>query len=161
MASRGIIARVVRDTVSDNGRLVEDTLDWYAQDAEGNAARTAAMRVRLERQRRPDRLLGLHVPEHQGAVGGSGDQRAPVGRELAEGDARCLSLQRPADLLPGPYQAWPWPHDGHVTPVVTAAVKALPQPHTYRAASSGAVGITRRMGFRRPRPSCVLRDCDR
>ena len=29
-------ARVVHDRVTERGRLVEDTLDWYAQDAEGN-----------------------------------------------------------------------------------------------------------------------------
>lgn len=32
----GIEARVVHDVVTEDGRLVEDTLDWYAQDAEGN-----------------------------------------------------------------------------------------------------------------------------
>jgi hypothetical protein len=32
----GITARVVRDTVTENGELVEDTIDWYAQDTEGN-----------------------------------------------------------------------------------------------------------------------------
>ena len=32
----GIEARVVHDVVTEDGQLVEDTLDWYAQDAEGN-----------------------------------------------------------------------------------------------------------------------------
>lgn len=32
----GIAATVVRDTVTLDGVLVEDTLDWYAQDTEGN-----------------------------------------------------------------------------------------------------------------------------
>ena len=32
----GITARVVRDTVTENGDLVEDTFDWYAQDSAGN-----------------------------------------------------------------------------------------------------------------------------
>lgn len=33
----GISATVVRDTVTDDqGRLVEDTFDWFAQDADGN-----------------------------------------------------------------------------------------------------------------------------
>jgi hypothetical protein len=32
----GIRARVVRDTVTERGRLVEDTFDWYAQDRAGN-----------------------------------------------------------------------------------------------------------------------------
>ena len=34
--ANGVTARVVRDTVSADGELVEDTFDWYAQDAEGN-----------------------------------------------------------------------------------------------------------------------------
>ncbi len=32
----GIEARVVHDVVTEDGALVEDTYDWYAQDAEGN-----------------------------------------------------------------------------------------------------------------------------
>jgi hypothetical protein len=32
----GVDALVVRDTVSEDGRLVEDTFDWYAQDGDGN-----------------------------------------------------------------------------------------------------------------------------
>jgi hypothetical protein len=32
----GIVARVVRDTVTEDGRLVEDTFDWFAQDRRGN-----------------------------------------------------------------------------------------------------------------------------
>lgn len=32
----GITATVVRDTVSVGGEVVEDTLDWYAQDRQGN-----------------------------------------------------------------------------------------------------------------------------
>lgn len=34
--ANGITARVVRDTVTENGKLVEDTRDWYAQDTAGN-----------------------------------------------------------------------------------------------------------------------------
>jgi hypothetical protein len=32
----GITATVVHDVVTEDGELVEDTLDWYAQDASGN-----------------------------------------------------------------------------------------------------------------------------
>jgi hypothetical protein len=32
----GIQARVVHDLVTEDGQLVEDTYDWYAQDAKGN-----------------------------------------------------------------------------------------------------------------------------
>jgi hypothetical protein len=34
--TNGITARVVRDTVTEDSELIEDTLDWYAQDADGN-----------------------------------------------------------------------------------------------------------------------------
>jgi hypothetical protein len=34
--ANGITARVVRDTVTEDGELIEDTVDWYAQDAQGN-----------------------------------------------------------------------------------------------------------------------------
>ena len=34
--ANGITARVVRDTVTSDGEIVEDTFDWYAQDADGN-----------------------------------------------------------------------------------------------------------------------------
>ena len=34
--ANGIEARVVRDTVTENGELIEDTFDWYSQDSEGN-----------------------------------------------------------------------------------------------------------------------------
>ena len=32
----GISATIVRDTVTVNGEVVEDTFDWYAQDRDGN-----------------------------------------------------------------------------------------------------------------------------
>jgi hypothetical protein len=32
----GIETRVVHDVVTEDGELVEDTYDWYAQDADGN-----------------------------------------------------------------------------------------------------------------------------
>jgi hypothetical protein len=34
--ANGVTARVVRDTVTQDGELIEDTFDWYAQDADGN-----------------------------------------------------------------------------------------------------------------------------
>ena len=34
--ANGITARVVRDVVSEEGEMVEDTKDWYAQDSSGN-----------------------------------------------------------------------------------------------------------------------------
>ena len=34
--ANGVTARVVRDTVTEDGELIEDTFDWYAQDDKGN-----------------------------------------------------------------------------------------------------------------------------
>ena len=34
--ANGITARVVRDTVREEGKIIEDTFDWYAQDRDGN-----------------------------------------------------------------------------------------------------------------------------
>jgi hypothetical protein len=34
--ANGVTARVVRDTVTENGEIIEDTFDWYAQDEQGN-----------------------------------------------------------------------------------------------------------------------------
>jgi hypothetical protein len=34
--TNGVTARVVRDTVTKEGKIIEDTFDWYAQDKEGN-----------------------------------------------------------------------------------------------------------------------------
>ena len=36
MIANGITARIVRDTVTEDGEIIEDTFDWYAQDEEGN-----------------------------------------------------------------------------------------------------------------------------
>jgi len=36
LIANGVTARVVRDTATEQGRLVEDTYDWYAQDRRGN-----------------------------------------------------------------------------------------------------------------------------
>ena len=33
--ANGVTARVVRDTVTLDGEIIEDTFDWYAQDADG------------------------------------------------------------------------------------------------------------------------------
>ena len=33
--ANGVTARIVRDTVTEDGEVVEDTFDWYAQDADG------------------------------------------------------------------------------------------------------------------------------
>ena len=39
--ANGVTARVVRDTVTSDGELIEDTFDWYAQDADGTSGTSA------------------------------------------------------------------------------------------------------------------------
>jgi hypothetical protein len=34
--ANGVTARIIRDTVTEDGQLIEDTFDWYAQDTDGN-----------------------------------------------------------------------------------------------------------------------------
>jgi hypothetical protein len=34
--ANGVEAAIVRDTVTEDGELIEDTMDWYAQDTDGN-----------------------------------------------------------------------------------------------------------------------------
>jgi hypothetical protein len=34
--ANGVEAAIVRDTVTEDGELIEDTMDWFAQDADGN-----------------------------------------------------------------------------------------------------------------------------
>src|SRR4051794_34010776 len=36
LMANGVTARAVRDVVREDGALVEDTIDYYAQDAKGN-----------------------------------------------------------------------------------------------------------------------------
>jgi hypothetical protein len=36
LVANGVTARVVRDTVTRDGEIIEDTVDWYAQDSAGN-----------------------------------------------------------------------------------------------------------------------------
>ena len=57
---QGISATVVRDTVHVAGELVEDTYDWYAQDATGTSGTSAGLHVvRGGRDDQQGGLLGL------------------------------------------------------------------------------------------------------
>ena len=40
----GIVATIVRDTVTEDGEVVEDTYDWYAQDDDGTSGTSARTR---------------------------------------------------------------------------------------------------------------------
>ncbi|WP_432477499.1 hypothetical protein [Nocardioides sp. GXQ0305] len=46
--ANGVEARVVRDTVTEDGEVIEDTFDWYAQDSSGNVWYLGEDTVELE-----------------------------------------------------------------------------------------------------------------
>ena len=82
--ANGITARVVRDTVTDGDEIVEDTFDWYAQDAagrSGTSARTPPSSKRRDRlarglvrgrcRRRPARHRHAGVPNRGWDIGRS------------------------------------------------------------------------------------------
>jgi hypothetical protein len=62
--ANGVTARVVRDTVTRHGKVVEDTFDWYAQDRKGNVwylgERTAEFRNGHVTSREGSWQAGVH-----------------------------------------------------------------------------------------------------
>jgi hypothetical protein len=58
--ANGVTARVVRDTARAKGQIIEDTVDWYAQDSQGNVwvHGRATRRVRERQDRQPKRFPG-------------------------------------------------------------------------------------------------------
>jgi hypothetical protein len=88
----GVTATVVRDTVYDEeGRWVEDTLDWYVQDTEGNVwlPRRGVLQLRV---RREDRRVPRHRARRLVGVG--------RGRRAARADQAGRRKDR-RQLLPG------------------------------------------------------------
>jgi hypothetical protein len=77
--ANGITARVVRDSVTEDGELIEDTLDWYAQDAEGNVW-----------------YLGEETAEYEG-----GEVVSTEGSWEAGVDGALAGIIVPADPRPG------------------------------------------------------------
>ncbi len=75
----GIEARVVHDIVTANGEVVEDTYDWYAQDADGNIW-----------------YLGEDTKEYE-----EGKVKTTAGSWEAGVDGAQPGIAVPADPLPG------------------------------------------------------------
>jgi hypothetical protein len=76
----GVPCVVVRDTVTVDGELVEDTYDWYAQDADGNVW-----------------YLGEETAEYEG-----GEVVSTEGSWEAGVDGAQPGIVMPADPTPGP-----------------------------------------------------------
>ena len=77
--ANGVTARVVRDTLTRRGEIIEDTLDWYAQDFEGNVW-----------------YLGEDTAEYEGGVVAS-----TAGSWQAGVDGALPGIIVPADPQPG------------------------------------------------------------
>jgi hypothetical protein len=111
LIANGVRARVVRDTVTERGRLVEDTFDWYAQDRAGNVWYMGEDTTEYENGR-PVSKSGSWEAGVDGARAGIVMLARPrPGREYrqeyyegeAEDRARVLSLDDQAEVPAGHY----------------------------------------------------------
>ena len=108
----GITARVVRDTVTEGGQLVEDTFDWFAQDRAGNVWYLGEDTTEYENGR-PVSKEGSWEAGVDGATAGIVMLARPrPGRSYrqehspgeAEDRARVLSLDDQAEVPAGHYK---------------------------------------------------------
>jgi hypothetical protein len=111
LIANGVRARVVRDTVTERGRLVEDTFDWFAQDLAGNVWYLGEDTTEYE-DGRPVSKAGSWEAGVDGARAGIVMLARPrPGREYrqefyegeAEDRARVLSLDDQAEVPAGHY----------------------------------------------------------
>jgi hypothetical protein len=110
--ANGATARVVRDTVTEKGKLVEDTFDWYAQDKRGNVWYLGED----TKEYKNGKVVSTEGSWEAGVDGARGGivmpARPRVGREYrqeyypghAEDKARILSLDDQAQVPTGHYQ---------------------------------------------------------
>jgi hypothetical protein len=111
LIANGVRARVVRDTVTERGRLVEDTFDWFAQDRAGNVWYLGEDTTEYE-DGRPVSKAGSWEAGVDGARAGIVMLARPrPGREYrqefyegeAEDRARVLSVDDQAEVPAGHY----------------------------------------------------------
>jgi hypothetical protein len=110
--ANGVTARVVRDTARRNGRLAEDTFDWYAQDRQGNVWYMGEDTKAYEHGKVASTAgsweagvdgaqAGIAMPAHP-RVGRQYRQEYYAGH--AEDHARILSLDDQAEVPAGHYK---------------------------------------------------------
>jgi hypothetical protein len=107
----GIRARVVRDVVTDRGKPVEVTDDWYAQDSDGNVWYFGEHTTSYERGRPTDNgsweagvdgaMPGVALPARP-TVGLS--YREEYSKGVAEDQSRVLALDAQAQVRAGHYR---------------------------------------------------------
>jgi hypothetical protein len=107
----GIEARVVKDVVTDHGRPVEVTEDWYAQDSLGNVWYFGEHTIAYERGKAVDNgsweagvdgaMPGVALPAKP-RLGMS--YREEYSKGVAEDQSRVLSLDQQAEVPAGHYK---------------------------------------------------------
>ena len=75
--ANGVVARVIRDTVSENGTPVEITDDWYAQDSAGNIWYLGEYVTNYDRTARSSTTAGPSRPASTEPRPGSPCRRIP------------------------------------------------------------------------------------
>jgi hypothetical protein len=110
--ANGITARVVRDTARVKGQIIEDTLDWYAQDSAGNIWYLGEQTAEFEEGKVVSRagsweagkdgaLPGILIPA-QPQVGQQYRQEFKKGE--AEDNGQVLGLNHLVEVKAGQYQ---------------------------------------------------------
>jgi hypothetical protein len=110
--ANGITARVVRDTVSSGGEVIEDTFDWYAQDADGNIWYLGEDTAEFEDGKVSSRegsfeagvdgaLPGIAMP---GSPADGMAYRQEYYKGEAEDNGEVLSIEEMADVPAGHYE---------------------------------------------------------
>jgi len=138
--ANGITGRVVRDTVYEDGELIEDTLDWYAQDAEGNVWYLGEDTAEFEDGELTTTagaweagvdgaLAGVIMPANP-TVGMTYRQEYYAGE--AEDNGEILSLSESADVPAGQYE-------GCVQTADTSGIEPDVLEHKYYAEGVGPV----------------------
>ena len=109
--ANGVVARVVRDTVTEDGQLIEDTFDWYAQDGAGNVWYLGEETAEFENGKLTTRegsfeagvdgaLPGIIMPaEPEVGIG----YRQEYYKGEAEDNGAVLALEQQADVVQGQF----------------------------------------------------------
>ncbi len=138
--ANGVTARVVRDTVTLDGKIIEDTLDWYAQHADGTVWYLGEDTAEFENGKITTRKGSFEVGVDGAQAGVIMAASPEVGmtyrQEYYEGEAEdngeVLALDRKARVRAGEY-------DDLVMTADTSTIEPNVLEHKYYASGVGLV----------------------
>jgi hypothetical protein len=110
--ANGVTARVVRDTARSKGQIIEDTLDWYAQDAEGNVWYMGEQTAEFEKGKIVSRAGSWEAGEDGAQPGIMLPAQPQVGQKYrqeykkgeAEDNGEVLATNHLVEVEAGPYK---------------------------------------------------------